>query len=205
MFKLLKSFVFILFINLALPCFASPVILILGDSLSAGHGISANTQWSEILSHKIKDSVLDYTVVNASVSGATTTDGLRQLPDLLNTNNPQIVILALGSNDGLRGNQISAIESNLGKMIDLSKQADAKVLLVGFHLPPNYGSSYREKFAAIFPDLSKKYGVPLVPFLLDGFADDLNYFQADQLHPTTEAQPIIAETVWKHLQPMLKY
>lgn len=205
MFNKLKYLLALILVNIALPCFASQVILILGDSLSAGHGIPANTQWSEILSKKIKDSVLDYTVVNASVSGATTTDGLRQLPDLLNTNSPQIVILALGSNDGLRGNRITTIEANLGRMIDLSKQADAKVLLVGFQLPPNYGSAYREKFAAIFPDLSKKHDVPLVPFLLDGFADDLNYFQADQLHPTSEAQAIIAETVWKYLQPMLKY
>ncbi len=145
-----------------------------------------------------------YKIVNASTSGATTADGLRRLPTLLKEDKPKIVVLALGSNDGLRGQPIINMKNNLSKMIKESQADDAKVLLVGFHLPYNYGAAFRQEFAQVFPDLAYEYDTALVPFLLDGFANDLNYFQADQLHPTASAQPLILNNVWPHLRPILE-
>lgn len=195
---------FISLIYYALPGNATPGILVLGDSLSAGYGLQPGQSWVSLLTDKINAEHLDFLVVNASVSGATTGDGLQDLPGLLQANKPQILILALGSNDGLRGQPIMVIKQNLSKMIQMAKNDDVKVLLVGFKIPSNYGAMYTNAFSQMFADLSDKYSLKFAPFLLDGFADNKTYFQQDQLHPTAEAQPIMLNIVWKYLAPMIK-
>jgi acyl-CoA thioesterase-1 len=182
---------------------ATPTILILGDSLSAGYGIPADRQWAALLVNRLEDSKLSYQVVNASVSGITSADGLQMLPKLLDDNQPKIFILALGCNDGLRSNPIFTLKNNLSKMIEMVQDKKAKVLLVGFKLRPNYGIQYEQQFEQVFPDLSDEYKISLVPFLLEGFATDSSFFQQDQLHPTADAQPFMLDNVWKYLQPML--
>lgn len=185
-------------------CQAQGIILIVGDSLSAGFNIPNNKDWPSLLQQKLTAEGADYLIENASVTGATTADGLRLLPQLLSDYSPSVVIIALGSNDGMRGQPILNIKINLGKMIEMSQNSNsAQVLLIGFKLPLNYGEPYRTQFEQIYTDLSKKYDVQLVPFLLDGFAQDLKYFQSDRLHPTVAAQPKILDNVWKVLMPML--
>lgn len=196
----IRNLLFIFILYYACPLIAKPTIVILGDSLSAAHGIPVNDGWATLLSNKLAEK--QYSVVNASRSGATTTDGLRTLPDLLRKYPRSIVILALGSNDALRGMPILGIKNNLSKMITEILADKSRVLLVGFQLPPNYGA-YAQQFAQIYPSLAKKFTIPLVPFLLDGFADDLGYFQEDEMHPTIEAQPLILKNVYKYLEPML--
>lgn len=176
----------------------------MGDSLSAGYELQRGRSWVSLLADKINTERLDFVVVNASVSGATTADGLQALPSLLKDNKPKILIVALGSNDGLRGNPIMVMKQNLSKMIEMAQKDDVEVLLVGFKLPSNYGAMYTNAFSQVFTDLSDKYSIQLVPFLLAGFAENKAYFQKDQLHPTAEAQPLILDNVWKYLQPMLK-
>ena len=194
---------FVILIYSAFQVNATPVILVLGDSLSAGFGIQQDQQWVNLLADRLKKDQSDYLVVNTSVVGITSADGLRLLPQLLNDYTPQIVIIALGSNDGLRGNPVFTLKQNLSKMIDLAKAKNSKVLLIGFKMPVNYGNRYRSQFEAVYTDLSKETKVSLVPFLLAGFAEDLSYFQADHLHPTAKAQPLMLSNVWKYLEPML--
>lgn len=187
----------------AMPSIASQTILVLGDSLSAAHGLKAEQGWVSLLADKLQSDGSDDVVVNVSVSGATTTNGLRALPKLLSRYPKPLVIIALGSNDGLRGIPITVIKSNIGKMITAVQQQGGRVLLVGFALPYNYGIQYRQQFADLFSGLAKEYDVRLVPFLLAGFAEDLSYFQRDQLHPTAAAQPLILDNIWPYLEPML--
>lgn len=156
-----------------------------------------------LLNERLQADNLDYTAINGSVSGATTADGLSTLPKLLDTYKPTIVIVALGSNDGLRGLPIFVMKQNLTKIIKQAQDHAAKVLLVGFELPQNYGPAYSTTFREAFVDLKDKYNLKFVPFLLTGFATDLNYFQKDRLHPTAAAQSIILDNVWQHLKPML--
>ncbi|MGH8281429.1 MAG: arylesterase, partial [Gammaproteobacteria bacterium] len=146
----------------------------------------------------------DYTVINASVSGDTSAQGLTRLPMELARHPPAIVILELGANDGLRGLSVPAMQQNLARMITLSKQAGAEVLLVGILLPRNYGPEYTQKFAAVYPQLAKKYRVPLVPFLLSGVAEHREWLQADGMHPLAIAEPRVLENVWVKLEPLLK-
>lgn len=200
----MRSLLTVLLLYSSIPVYAKDLLLIVGDSLSAGYGISAEQGWVTLLERRLQQDDYDYQVINASVSGATTADGLRELPRLLQQYSPAIVMLALGSNDGLRGQPVFVIKNNLSKMIKAAKDSRAKVLLAGFQLPFNYGEKYRQQFADIFPDLSRQYKTELVPFLLAGFADDLNYFQADKLHPTARAQPLILDNVWPHLQTLLE-
>lgn len=198
-----KKCVFIWLILLALPCYGAGVILVLGDSLSAGHGLQQKQGWVDLLVEKIKSNKVDYSVVNASVSGLTTAEGLQMLPELLTKNKPNIFILALGSNDGLRGMPLMLMQQNLSKMINLAQSATAKVLLIGFMLPPNVGQAYAKQFNEVFHTLSDKNNVVLVPFLLNGFATNQNYFQSDRIHPTAAAQTIMLNNVWPYLEPML--
>lgn len=166
-------------------------ILVLGDSLSAGYGIGPTKAWPALLQARLGT---EYSVTNASVSGETTAGGLSRLPALMARHQPHLVIVALGANDGLRGLPLAQMRDNLASMLTLIERQQARALLVGIRLPPNYGR-YAEEFAQTFADLSKAHGVPLVPFLLDGFADQPAYFQADGLHPTAAAQPLILENV----------
>jgi len=181
-----------------------PVILVMGDSLSAAYGIETSQGWVALLAERLKASGYQYRVVNASVSGDTSVQGLTRLPVELEQHKPAIVILELGANDGLRGLSISAMRENLAKMIVLSKHADAEVLLLGILLPPNYGPEYTQEFAAVYPRLAKTYHVPLVPFLLDGVAQQREWLQADGMHPLAPAERLVLDNVWAKLVLLLK-
>lgn len=185
-------------------CYSSSTVLVLGDSLSAGYGLQGGASWVDLLADKVSADNIDAIIINSSVSGATSADGLNALPKLLSKYHPTVIILALGSNDGLRGNPVMQLQSNLAQIISKCQAANVKVLLVGFHLPPNYGAAYTNSFAAVFPKLSRDYGVPLVPFLLAGFEKNYSYFQQDNLHPTAKAQEFMLHNVWQYLEPMLK-
>jgi acyl-CoA thioesterase-1 len=179
-------------------------ILVFGDSLSAEYGLPRDTGWVKLLSDRLAKEPAQYSVVNASISGETTSGGRTRLALLLQQRQPSIVVLQLGANDGLRGLSLAAMRENLASMIDASRSAGARVLLIGIRIPPNYGREYAERFAALYAQLAQEKKVALVPFLLDGFADDLEYFQADRIHPTARAQPQILETVWPQLAPLLR-
>ena len=181
----------------------APVILVYGDSLSAGYGLPQGKSWVDLLQQRIEQQNLGYRVVNASISGETTLGGLNRLPQALAEHRPRIVIIELGPNDGLRGQPLGTMRANLVQMIRASQAAKAKVLLVGMRIPPNYGPDYTEKFHAAFQAAAKTTRVPLVPFLLEGLADKREMFQADGIHPGAEAQALLLDNVWKTLQPML--
>lgn len=179
-------------------------ILVLGDSLSAAYGIEPGQGWVALLQRRLEDQGYGYRVVNASVSGETSSGGLQRLPRALKIHQPDLVILELGSNDGLRGLPIQTTRANLQKMIRLAREAGAEVLLVGMRMPPNYGPRYTEQFTGMFADLAQSEGVALVPFFLDGVALDPTLMQDDGLHPNARAQPVLLETLWKHLAPLLR-
>ncbi len=179
-------------------------MLIFGDSLSAGYGLPQEAAWPHLLEQRLRAVRGDYKVANASISGETTLGGSRRIGAALKTHRPSIVVLALGANDGLRGHSLAAMRENLAAIVDASRKADARVLLVGMRLPPNYGKDYTEKFHAVFLELAERKRIPLVPFLLEGFAENRDWFQADGLHPTAQAQPVMRDTVWKGLQPLLR-
>jgi len=179
-------------------------ILVFGDSLSAGYGLPQKQAWASLLEKRLQDEGFNYTVANASVSGETTTGGATRVTGTLKTHQPDIVVIELGANDGLRGQSLDVMRRNLEAMIDASRHAKAQVLLVGMRLPPNYGMAYTEKFQQIYSELARSKKVALVPFLFEGFAEDTRYFQADRVHPTAEAQAFMLDTVWKGLKPLLK-
>jgi len=181
-----------------------PAILVLGDSLSAGYGITAEQGWVKQLQDRLKERGFPHRVVNASISGDTTSGGLSRLPMALERERPAIVILELGANDGLRGQPPMAMSHNLAKMIELSQQAGAKVLLAEMRIPPNYGPTYTQKFQATFTELAQHYGIPLIPFLLEGVAGNPALTQEDGLHPRAEGQARILENVWPTLESALK-
>lgn len=174
-------------------------ILVMGDSLSAAYGIDPAAGWVNLLKQRLDD---EHEVINASISGETTSGGAARLPDILGKQNPDIVLLELGGNDGLRGLSPQQMQVNLAKMIERSEEIDAQVLLLGIEVPPNYGSSYASAFRGVFSQLAEEYDVPLVPFLLEGI-DLSRMIQDDGIHPTAEAQPIILDNVWDKLAPML--
>lgn len=179
-----------------------PVILVMGDSLSAAYNLPTSAGWVSLLEERLKKQT-NWLVVNASISGETTSGGLTRLPGLLRQHQPDLVLLELGANDGLRGLPPKLISNNLEKMLTLSQESGAKVMLIGILLPPNYGPAYLAQFEQTYPNLAKKHQLPLVPFLLEGVADKPSLMQADGLHPTAEAQPIILETVWLELKALL--
>jgi acyl-CoA thioesterase-1 len=183
---------------------APAAILVLGDSLSAEYGLPRDTGWVRLLADRMAKEGAQYSVVNASISGETTSGGRSRLPQLLEQHRPAIVVLQLGGNDGLRGLPPAAMRDNLAAMIAASRRAGAQVLLIGMRMPPNYGRDYAERFAAVYGQLARDEKLPLVPFLLDGFAEDLTYFQADRIHPSERAQPRMLETVWPRLAPLIR-
>jgi acyl-CoA thioesterase-1 len=199
---MLRSIVVLLFF-LPAVCHAATV-LVFGDSLSAGFGLRIEEAWPSLLQKRIAGEGFKQTVVNASVSGETTAGGRTRLPAALAQHKPVAVVIELGANDGLRGLPITAMRDNLDAMARMATDAGAKVVIVGMQLPPNYGPDYTKKFADSFPEVAGKNKAALVPFLLEGFADRSNWFQADGLHPVAAAQPTIVETVWKGLKPVLK-
>ena len=178
-------------------------VLVVGDSLSAGHGIAQEESWVALLGERLCSEGYGYAVVNASITGDTTTGGLRRLPRALKLHQPAVVIIELGGNDGLRGTPIAVMRSNLTQMIELSQAAGAHVVLAGMQIPTNYGGPYTRDFAAVYPELATKYGTGLIGFFLDGIALDIALFQADGIHPTAEAQKILLDNVWPVLEPKL--
>lgn len=183
---------------------AAPTILVLGDSLSAEYGIQRGKGWVTLLEQRLKEKQLDYSVVNASISGDTTSGGAARLPAALAQHKPAVVIIELGANDGLRGLPIAASRTNFDSMITASQKAGAKVLLVGMQLPPNFGRETTEKFKGMFGELAQKHKTALAPFLLDGFADKPEAFQADGIHPLATSHPRMLDNVWPALEPLLK-
>lgn len=183
---------------------APKTVLVVGDSLSAEYGIARGAGWVALAEQKLKAQKLDVNVVNASVSGETTSGGRTRLPQLLAKHKPDIVVIELGANDGLRGLPVAAADSNLRAMVDTAKKAGARVLLVGIRIPPNYGRDYSEKFFAMYDTISKAARVPLAPFMLEGVVTRPELFQQDRLHPLAEAHPIILANIWPHLLAIVK-
>lgn len=181
----------------------APVVLVLGDSLSAEYGLPRDTGWVKLLADRLAQDGAKYSVVNASISGETTSGGRTRLPALLKQHRPAVVVIQLGGNDGLRGLPVNAMRDNLAAMIDASRAAGARVLLVGVRVPPNYGRDYAERFASTFEELARGRKIALAPFLLDGFADRFEYFQPDRIHPNEKAQSLMLGNVWPHLAPLL--
>jgi len=179
-------------------------ILVFGDSLSAAYGIRPEQGWVPLLVQRLHAQGYGYQVVNASVSGETSSGGLERLPRALELHTPEIVILELGANDGLRGLPVSALRENLARMVQLAQAARARVLLVGIRIPPNYGSRYTEEFARVFPEVAQQYHLPLVPFLLDKVALDPALMQEDGMHPNAAGEPPVLDTLWPYLKPLLK-
>lgn len=178
-------------------------ILVVGDSISAAYGIEPELGWVSLLSAKIAQQKNGYQVINASVSGDMTSNGLNRLADLLKKYQPAIVIIELGGNDGLRGVPLKVIEDNLQKLVKQSKGNGARVLLAGMRIPPNYGIRYAEAFHQIYHKVARKNDIELVPFILDGVGGNISLMQSDGIHPTAEAQTTILSHVWNGLQPML--
>jgi acyl-CoA thioesterase-1 len=192
---------FCLFIPNGTQAQTNPVILVMGDSLSAEYGLVRGTGWVRMLEDQLLKESSPWTVFNASISGETTAGGLSRLPKTLEQKKPGIVLLELGANDALRGLSIQESEKNLSKMIQLSKASGAKVLLFGMQIPPNYGQDYTKKFQDLYPKLARQEQVELLPFFLKGVASDINLFQADRMHPNEKAQSILFKNVWGAMAP----
>lgn len=175
-------------------------ILVMGDSLSAAHNIDIKTGWVSLLRERLNGS--EWEVINASISGETTAGGRARLPALLEKHQPELCIIELGANDGLRGQSIKKMQGNLDNMITQCKE-HGQVLLLGIWLPPNYGAAYTKAFRAAYPHLAEQHKVPFIPFFLEGVANNLQYMQADELHPNELGQPLILENVWPKLKPLL--
>ena len=182
---------------------AAPTILVFGDSLSAAYGIRQQDGWVTLLQHRLRQQRQDYTVVNASISGETTSGGAARIAATLQIHKPAIVIVELGANDGLRGLPLKQMSANLAAIIRAAQRRGAKVVLVGMRMPPNYGARYTEDFANVFADLAARHKCAFVPFLLEAIAARREFTQDDNLHPTAAAQPLILDTVWKGLAPLL--
>jgi len=186
------------------PAYAdSPSILIYGDSLSAAYGIPREQGWVALLQQRLKDEKLDYQVINTSISGETTTGGASRIATTLKNHRPDLILVELGANDGLRGLPLNEMQSNLQKIIEASLQAKAQVVLIGMMIPPNYGPRYAREFNETYTNLAKRYQLTLVPFLLADVAGKIELTLDDGLHPTAQAQPAVLENVWKVLKPAL--
>jgi acyl-CoA thioesterase-1 len=202
----MKTFlkIILLFAALALSnsAIAAKNILVFGDSLSAGYGIARDDSWVNLLQQELKINHPQFEVINASISGETTSGGLRRIGKALQQHTPAVVIVELGANDGLRGTSIKETEKNLNAIIAQSRKANAKVLLIGIQIPPNYGLDYTRQFRALYPRLAKLHQIALVPFMLDGIKPE--QFQADNLHPNATGQPRILQNVLPTLLPLLR-
>ncbi len=181
-------------------------ILIVGDSISAAFGLEIDQGWTALLEERLEEEGADIEVMNASVSGDTTAGGLARLPRLLEQHNPDLVVIELGGNDGLRGMPPTNMQQNLSAMVEQSQEAGAEVLLLGMRIPPNYGVRYTQAFEQVFADISEKYDVALLPFVLDGIAGeaDQSLMQSDGIHPTAEGQPLILDNVWPYIETWLQ-
>lgn len=180
-----------------------PKILVLGDSLSAAYGLEQDQGWVALLRERLSDQGYPYKVINAAISGETTQGGLTRLPQLLKDHQPEIVFLELGGNDGLRGQPIPKTKANLNQMIELAQASGAQVVLGGIMIPPNYGPRYTQMFSQMYPDLAEEHDTAVIPFILQGIADQPNLMQADQIHPKAQAQPMLLNNIWPVLMPLL--
>ena len=188
---------------LATSISTKPVIAVLGDSLSAEYGLPRGTGWVALMRQRLIDKRLDYSVANASISGDTTSSARTRLPALMQRLKPSIVLVELGANDALRGVALATTEENLRAIIHQARQHGAQVVLLGMYVPSNYGLDYMRKFHTLYRVLAKEMHVPLVPFLLAGIENQPEMFQADQMHPTQQAQPVLLNNVWPMLEPLL--
>jgi acyl-CoA thioesterase I len=179
-------------------------ILVLGDSLSAGYGLTSGEGWVDLLGKKLDAQKIRAKVTNASISGDTTAGGVSRLPALLAKYSPTHVVIELGGNDGLRGAPVAGAKTNLQKMVDLAQKSGAKVVLIGMRMPPNFGAAYTNAFEAMYRDVAKETKSALVPFFLEKLGTDLKYFQPDRIHPIASAQPMMLDTVWPVLLGTLK-
>lgn len=181
-----------------------PVVLVIGDSLSAAYNMPLDAAWPRLLETRLREAGRPHRVVNASITGDTTQGGVTRLPRLLERHAPDWVIIELGGNDGLRGFSLQVTQDNLESMIRQSQEAGARVVLTGIMLPPNYGASYTERFYALYGSLAETHGTLLVPFFMDGVALVEGMMQADGIHPSVEAQPVLLENVWSVLWPVIE-
>jgi acyl-CoA thioesterase-1 len=193
----------VVFISNVATASEQPVLLIVGDSLSAGYGMDREDSWVHLLELRLEQSGYSYRILNSSISGDTTQGGLARLPRLVERYRPEIVIIELGGNDGLRGINPDVTRQNMAAMIRLSQQAGARVLLAGIKLPPNYGAAYLQQFESIYADLAAEFDTLLVPFFMDGVVFEPGMLQADGIHPNEKGQPVLLENVWKVLAPEL--
>ena len=202
----MKAFVITFFILFSLNVVSTghaKTLLVMGDSLSASYGIPLENGWVPLLESKLVKNGYDYNVVNESIGGETTDGALRRFQTILGKSEPDIVIIELGANDGLRGFPIKIIKRNLNKLIDLGKTSGAKILLLGMHIPPNYGPLYTQKFHQNYLDLAAHNKINIVPFFLEGIATDQQYMQRDGIHPNVLGQPFLLNNVWKELESLL--
>jgi len=201
--SLLRALPVVLLLVVASPASAADhVIAALGDSLTAGLGVSPEEAYPAVLEARLRREGFEYRVINAGVSGDTSAGGLRRIDWVLKLR-PDVVIVALGANDGLRGQAPDVLRDNLTRIIERARAAGARVLLAGMRVPPNYGDDYARAFAGVYPAVARATGVPLAPFLLDGVAGDARLNQPDGIHPTVEGQRVIAERLWPYLKPLL--
>ena len=201
MLKFISAGFFLLF---SCAAQAAGTILVVGDSLSAGYGLGPNQSWPSLLEKRLREQRLDYSVVNASISGDTTSGGRSRIGAALDQARPAVVIVALGGNDGLRGLPVNLMRDNLEAMLGDARARKARIVLAGMKLPPNYGIDYTRAFEQSYVDLARRHKAALVPFLLEGVAERRELFLPDNIHPVAEAQPIILENVWKVLRPLLR-
>lgn len=201
----IKSILVLMMLS-ALPLLAraEPVILVMGDSISAGFGVPLQQGWVALLQRNVQQRQPQLQVINASISGETTQGGLTRLPALLKQHQPDLTIIELGGNDGLRGTPIPVIRRNLERMVQLAQAAGSDVMLLGMQIPPNYGARYTELFSRSFTELAERYELPVVPFLLDGIATEPGLMQSDGIHPTTAAQPRMTALVEPLVQQWLQ-
>jgi acyl-CoA thioesterase-1 len=182
---------------------AGQTIVVVGDSLSSGYGIAAEQSWVAMLEDRLRSEGYGYQVVNASIAGDTSAGGLARLPRLLEAHDPDLVVIELGGNDGLRGQPVATLRDNLTKMIELAKQSGAEVVLAGIQIPPNYGPSYTQALAAVYPELAARFAAPLVEFILEDVALNRELMQSDGIHPNAAGQKVVFANVWRVLGPML--
>lgn len=192
------------FLLAASPAAAAPTILVLGDSLSSAYGISDQQGWVKLLEEKLDENGYPHNVVNASTSGDTTRDALSRLDATMERHRPDIVIIELGGNDGLRAFSIDAIERSLTRILEAVRESGAKILLAGMRMPPNYGPVYTRAFEALYPSLAEQFDAALVPFFMQGVATDPELMQEDGIHPNAAAQPRLLDNVWPVLEPLLE-
>ncbi|MEW8260708.1 MAG: arylesterase [Candidatus Thiodiazotropha taylori] len=202
--RFLRKLLLFLFLSVPVVTLAQTTLLVVGDSLSAGYGVTTEVRWVNLLSQRLNTHCGPFQVINASVSGDTSQGGLSRLPALLSKHEPSVVIIELGGNDGLRGINSRAMHDNLQRMVSRAKQAGAAVLLLGVRLPANYGPEFTNAFHQVYYDVSEAESVPLIPFFLKGVALDMSLMQNDGIHPNDKAQPILEENVWAGLRPLLK-